>query len=85
KQRPKQSTVNSKKSLLPSKSILKKQYDDNEKTLRSLVTFLSQIESNIPLPTTHTSVTNITTDENQTKNLRIDKEQARNNNRMDDT
>ncbi|CAF3360317.1 unnamed protein product [Rotaria socialis] len=85
KQRSKRPTVNSKKSLLPSKSILKKQYDDNEKTLRSLVTFLTQIESNIPLPTIHTSVTDITTDENQNKNLPMDKEHARNNNRMDDT
>jgi hypothetical protein len=35
-----------KKSLLPSKSIIEKQFEDNEQTLHSLVTALTQIESN---------------------------------------
>ncbi len=36
-----------KKSLLPSKSTIKKQFEENEQTLRSLVTLLTQIESNV--------------------------------------
>jgi hypothetical protein len=69
KQRSKRSTRKLKKSILPSKSTIKKQFEDNEQTLCSLVTLLTQIESN----------------ENPSKNLPVEKEQARNNNRMDDT
>ncbi|CAF1021321.1 unnamed protein product [Rotaria sp. Silwood1] len=77
---------NSKKSTLPSKSIIKKQFEDNEKTLRSLVSLLTQIESNIQLKTTPTSSINIITNENENNNLSIEeKQQSRNNNRMDDT
>jgi hypothetical protein len=36
----------SKKSLLPSKSTIKKQFEENEQILRSLLTLLTQIESN---------------------------------------
>jgi len=61
----------SKKSLLPSKSIIKKQFEENEQTLRSLLTLLTQIESNVKL----TSSTDITLNE---------KEQARNNNQIDE-
>ena len=67
KQRSKRSTRKLKKSILPSKSTIKKQFEDNEQTLRSLVTLLTQI------------------DENSSKNFSVEKEQARNNNRMDDT
>ncbi|CAF0741319.1 unnamed protein product [Rotaria sordida] len=77
---------NSKKSILPSKSTIKKQFEDNEKTLRSLVSLLTQIESNIQLKTIQTSSTDIITNENQNNNLSIEKkQQSRNNNRMDDT
>jgi len=69
-----------KKSLLPSKSTIKKQFKENEQTLRSFVTFLTQIESNVKLP----SSTDIILNKNKTKNLSIEKEQARNNNRIDD-
>jgi hypothetical protein len=70
----------SKKSLLPSKSTIKKQSKENEQTLRSFVTFLTQIESNVKLP----SSTDIILNKNKTKNFSIEKEQARNNNRIDD-
>ena len=76
KQRTKRSNVPLKKSHLPSKSAIKKQFEENEQTLRSLVTLLTQMESNVKLPTTT---------ENENPNLSIEKEQARNNNRMDDT
>lgn len=36
-----------KKSILPSKSTLKKQFEQNEQTLNSFLTFLTRIESNI--------------------------------------
>jgi hypothetical protein len=85
KQRSKRSTRTSKKSILPSKSIIKKQFEDNEQTLRSLVTLLTQIESNVKLTTTNTPSIVITANENQEINPPIEKEQARNNNRMDDT
>jgi hypothetical protein len=54
-----------KKTLLPSKSKIEKQFEENEQTLNSLVTLLTEIES--------------------TNNHSIEKEQARNNNRIDDT
>jgi len=58
----------SKKTLLPSKSIIKKQFEENEQILHSLLTLLTRIESNVKLtPST------------------IEKEQARNNNQIDDT
>ncbi|CAF0800359.1 unnamed protein product [Adineta ricciae] len=59
-----------KKLILPSNSTIKKQFEDNEETLRSLVTLLSQIESNIKGTTNQTDAPI---------------EQARNNNRMEDT
>ncbi|CAF4601033.1 unnamed protein product [Rotaria sp. Silwood2] len=77
---------NLKKSILPSKSIIKKQFEDNEKTLCSLVSLLTQIESNIQLKTIQTSSTDIITNENQNNNLPIEKnQQSRNNNRLDDS
>ena len=54
-----------KKSLLPSRSKIEKQFEENEQTLQSLVTLLTQIESD-----NHSST---------------EEEQARNNNRIDDT
>ncbi|CAF1078532.1 unnamed protein product [Adineta steineri] len=72
----KQTNRTSKKSILPSKSKIKKQFEDNEQTLRSLVTLLTQIESNVKLTTTTA---------NENHNLPIEKEEARNNNRLDDT
>jgi len=73
KQRSKRPSRTSKKSiLLPSKSTIKKQFDENEQTLRSLVTLLTQMESNVKLPA-------ITSDDNH------EKIQDRNNNRIDDT
>ncbi len=53
----------SKRTVLPSKSKIEKQFEENEQTLNSLVTLLTEIESNHP----------------------IENEQARNNNRIDDT
>ncbi len=55
----------SKKTLLPSKSKIEKQFEENEQTLNSLVTLLTEIES--------------------TNSHSIEQEQARNNNRIDDT
>ena len=60
-----------KDAILPSAATLKTQFEDNEKTLRSLVTLLNQLESKVPL-------TNTSGNQNTL-------EQARNNNRMDDT
>ncbi|UJR27734.1 hypothetical protein I4U23_009011 [Adineta vaga] len=65
----------SKKLILPSNSTIQKQFEDNEKTLRSLVTLLTQIESNVKVTNNHIPSTS--------NDLSI--EQARNNNRMDDT
>lgn len=67
----KQSPSPPKDAILPSAATLKTQFEDNEKTLRSLVTLLNQLESKAPLTTTS---------DNQNSS-----EQARNNNRMDDT
>lgn len=65
------STRNSKKTLLPPQSTLKKQFEANEKTLNSLVTLLTRIESNPQLPAN--------------ENISIENEQAQNNNnRIDD-
>lgn len=41
--------LRSKKSLLPSKSTIEKQFEENEQTLHSLITLLTQIESNVKL------------------------------------
>ena len=51
--------------LLPSQSTIEKQFNENEQTLQSFVTLLTQIES--------------------TKNLSNENEQARNNNRIEET
>lgn len=59
------------KLLLPSESTIRKQFDDNEKTLRSLVTLLTQIESNVSSTVCSASSPH--------------KDQARNNNRLNDT
>lgn len=77
-QRSKQTNRNSKKSPLPLQSTLNKQYEDNEKTLQSLITVLTQIESNISSPESQQSSIDM-------PNLSIQQEQARNNNRLDDT
>ena len=55
----------------PNSSTLKKQFEDNEQTLRSLVSLITHLETNAK--TTQTSATS------------PEHEQARNNNRMDDT
>ena len=69
---PKQSPSSPPKdTILPSAATLKTQFEDNEKTLRSLVTLLNQLESKVPLTTTSDNQNTF--------------EQARNNNRMDDT
>ena len=49
---PKQTSPRAKDPILPSAATVKTQFEDNEKTLRSLVTLLGQIESHVPLPTT---------------------------------
>ena len=72
-----------KKSILPSKSMIEKQFENNEQTLHKFLTVLTQMESNTQ---SKANSPRATSNENHKNNyLSIDQEQARNNNRMEDT
>jgi hypothetical protein len=86
KPRMKRPSRTSKKPILPSTKTIQKHFEDNEQTLRTLVTFLTQIESDVKLTTTQESNAVVIEHQNNIlPNDSIQNEQARNNNRMDDT